>query len=179
VSSEGPNEKGSWKPAGSERPCHRCPYNWSSRSRIEVKPRKWNGVWKPRRRCCRRKAQARVAHRNLNLSNRRMRTRMSGGVGGDRLRGPLCAPVGGQLLCNTVQNQCGCGYATHRTRGCESTPLQVRSYLSRVSGPLLYRIDLHVDVPATSHGELVGEGDDVRSHLNPPHGGGYSLSKFG
>ena len=60
-------------------------------------------------------------------------------------------------LCKTVQNQCSCGYATHPTRSCTCTPLQVRHYLSRVSGPLLDRIDLHVEVPAVSHDELSGE----------------------
>ena len=59
-------------------------------------------------------------------------------------------------MCKTVQNQCNCGYATHPARECICTPLQVRHYLSRVSGPLLDRIDLHVDVPAVKHRELAG-----------------------
>ena len=66
-------------------------------------------------------------------------------------------------MCKTVQNQCNCGYATHPTRECICTPLQVRHYLGRVSGPLLDRIDLHVDVPAVRHRELAGEEGGERS----------------
>jgi magnesium chelatase family protein len=62
-----------------------------------------------------------------------------------------------------AMNPCNCGYATHPTRECICTPLQVRYYLGRVSGPLLDRIDLHVDVPAVRHRELVGEGGGERS----------------
>ncbi len=56
-----------------------------------------------------------------------------------------------------VPNPCICGYAAHPTRECICTPLQIRHYLGRVSGPLLDRIDLHVDVPAVRHRELTGE----------------------
>jgi magnesium chelatase family protein len=62
-----------------------------------------------------------------------------------------------------AMNPCGCGYATHPTRQCTCTPLQVRGYLNRVSGPLLDRIDLHVEVPAVRHDELTGEGSGEAS----------------
>jgi magnesium chelatase family protein len=62
-----------------------------------------------------------------------------------------------------AMNPCNCGYSTHPTRECLCTPLQVKHYLSRVSGPLLDRIDLHVDVPAVRHRELAGEADGERS----------------
>jgi len=55
-----------------------------------------------------------------------------------------------------AMNPCNCGYATHPTRECICTPLQVRHYLGRVSGPLMDRIDLHVDVPAVRHDDLAG-----------------------
>jgi magnesium chelatase family protein len=43
--------------------------------------------------------------------------------------------------------------------------LQVRSYLNRVSGPLLDRIDLHVEVPAVHHEELAGDGSGEASKV--------------
>ncbi len=45
-------------------------------------------------------------------------------------------------------NPCPCGYRSDPRRACSCTPPQVEKYLSRISGPLLDRIDLHVEVPA-------------------------------
>jgi magnesium chelatase family protein len=41
-------------------------------------------------------------------------------------------------------------------RECRCTPLQIQRYVNRISGPLLDRIDIHVDVPAVKFKELVG-----------------------
>jgi magnesium chelatase family protein len=62
-----------------------------------------------------------------------------------------------------AMNPCNCGYATHPTRECVCSPLQVRHYLSRVSGPLMDRIDIHVDVPAVCHDELASQDRGERS----------------
>ncbi len=56
-----------------------------------------------------------------------------------------------------AMNPCNCGYATHPARECICTPLQVRYYLGRVSGPLMDRIDIHIAVPAARHDDLAGE----------------------
>ena len=60
--------------------------------------------------------------------------------------------------CNTMliaaMNPCKCGYYGDSTRECTCTEAQVRHYLSRISGPLLDRIDLHVEVPAVKYQEL-------------------------
>ncbi|GAB4336485.1 MAG: YifB family Mg chelatase-like AAA ATPase [Desulfobulbaceae bacterium] len=46
-----------------------------------------------------------------------------------------------------AMNPCPCGYLGDRARECSCTPTQVQRYQSRLSGPLLDRIDLHVEVP--------------------------------
>lgn len=60
--------------------------------------------------------------------------------------------------CNTMliaaMNPCKCGYYGDTTRKCTCTEAQVRQYLSRISGPLLDRIDLHVEIPAVKYQEL-------------------------
>ena len=46
-----------------------------------------------------------------------------------------------------AMNPCPCGYFTDPKRECHCSPLQIQNYLSRVSGPLLDRIDIHLEVP--------------------------------
>lgn len=45
-----------------------------------------------------------------------------------------------------AMNPCPCGYATHPEKRCICNPMQIQKYMGRISGPLLDRIDLHVDV---------------------------------
>lgn len=49
-----------------------------------------------------------------------------------------------------AMNPCPCGWFGHPRRPCRCTPDQVTRYRARLSGPLLDRIDLHIDLPATS-----------------------------
>jgi len=53
-----------------------------------------------------------------------------------------------------AMNPCPCGYRTDPRRHCRCAPGEVQRYINRLSGPLLDRIDLHVDVPALSFDEL-------------------------
>jgi magnesium chelatase family protein len=67
--------------------------------------------------------------------------------------------------------RCPCGYFTDPRRECRCTPSQIHKYISRISGPLLDRVDIHVDVPALRYKELaaeyVGEGSaQVRARVN-------------
>ena len=51
-------------------------------------------------------------------------------------------------------NPCRCGYYGDSTRECRCTPAQIQQYLGKISGPLLDRIDIHIEVPAVPYQEL-------------------------
>jgi magnesium chelatase family protein len=55
-----------------------------------------------------------------------------------------------------AMNPCPCGFWNDPTRECRCTPLQIARYVGRISGPLLDRIDIHIDVPAVRFKELTG-----------------------
>ncbi|HUU43048.1 MAG TPA: YifB family Mg chelatase-like AAA ATPase [Planctomycetota bacterium] len=59
-----------------------------------------------------------------------------------------------RLMLVGAMNPCPCGFLGHPKRECSCTPRQVRNYLSKISGPLLDRIDIHVEVPAVEYREL-------------------------
>jgi len=50
---------------------------------------------------------------------------------------------------------CPCGFLGHPRKPCRCTPHQIQQYRGRLSGPLLDRIDLHIEVPAVSARELM------------------------
>jgi magnesium chelatase family protein len=52
---------------------------------------------------------------------------------------------------------CPCGYLGHYSSKCHCTPEQVARYRRRISGPLLDRIDLHIEVPAVKFREISSE----------------------
>jgi magnesium chelatase family protein len=55
-----------------------------------------------------------------------------------------------------AMNPCPCGYLGHFSGKCRCTPDQVARYRGKLSGPLLDRIDIHIEVPAVPEGELTG-----------------------
>lgn len=69
-----------------------------------------------------------------------------------RVKDKLTFPAAFMLV--AASNPCPCGYLGDPTRRCRCTPLQVQRYLSRLSGPLLDRIDLQVEVTAMAPEEL-------------------------
>jgi magnesium chelatase family protein len=64
------------------------------------------------------------------------------------------------LMLVSSMNPCPCGYYNHPERQCVCTPAAIQKYLSRISGPLLDRIDLHVEVTPVPFDELA-----QRDHL--------------
>lgn len=69
-----------------------------------------------------------------------------------RAAGRLTYPCNVMLI--AAMNPCPCGYYGHPTRKCTCSPLAVSHYLSKVSGPLLDRIDLHVEVMPVEFDDL-------------------------
>ena len=55
-----------------------------------------------------------------------------------------------------AMNPCPCGYHGSSAHACRCTPDQIHRYQSKLSGPLMDRIDLHVDVPALPNADLLG-----------------------
>ncbi len=59
-----------------------------------------------------------------------------------------------KLMLIVAMNPCPCGYCGDPTHECVCTPHQIRRYRSRLSGPLLDRLDIHIEVPAVPVKEL-------------------------
>lgn len=69
-----------------------------------------------------------------------------------RARRTLTFPSNFMLVCS--MNPCPCGYAADAKQRCRCTPAQIKRYVSKISGPLLDRIDIHVEVPSVPYREL-------------------------
>ena len=55
-----------------------------------------------------------------------------------------------------AMNPCPCGYFTDPKKECHCSAYQIQRYLSKISGPLLDRIDIHLNVPRLNYEELSG-----------------------
>lgn len=64
-------------------------------------------------------------------------------------------PSSFMLVC--AMNPCPCGYFTDPSKECTCTPPQIQKYMAKISGPLLDRIDLHIEVPAVKYKELASK----------------------
>jgi magnesium chelatase family protein len=53
-----------------------------------------------------------------------------------------------------AMNPCPCGYRNDTRRACQCTTPQIERYIGKISGPLLDRIDIHLEVPSVSYKEL-------------------------
>ena len=92
-----------------------------------------------------------------------------GSITVSRAIGSINYPAGFMLV--AAMNPCPCGFFTDPQKECVCTPLQIQRYRSRVSGPLLDRIDIQVEVPALRYQDLAskdaGESSDlIRQRVN-------------
>ena len=75
-----------------------------------------------------------------------------GSVTISRAAGSLTFPS--EFMLVAAMNPCPCGYFGDLKRECRCSPVQVQRYRQRISGPLLDRIDLHIEVPAVEYRDI-------------------------
>jgi magnesium chelatase family protein len=78
-----------------------------------------------------------------------------------RAAGSLTFPA--DIMLVAAMNPCPCGFAGHPKRECRCSPGQIERYRQRVSGPLLDRIDIHVDAPPVEYAELTSNAAEEAS----------------
>ncbi len=69
-----------------------------------------------------------------------------------RASGSLTFPA--DFILVAAMNPCPCGYSTDEKKQCSCTSTQIQKYLSKISGPLLDRIDMHIEVPAVRYKDI-------------------------
>lgn len=62
-----------------------------------------------------------------------------------------------RFLLVVALNPCPCGYRSHPRKPCRCSKGEIQRYMSRLSGPLLDRVDIHVDVPALTYDEIANK----------------------
>ncbi len=86
-----------------------------------------------------------------------------------RVAGTLSFPCSVMLVC--AMNPCPCGYFGHPSKPCTCPKGAAARYLDKVSGPLLDRLDIHIEVPPVDFDKLSGDGEcessaDIRKRVN-------------
>ena len=70
------------------------------------------------------------------------------------------------FMLSAAMNPCPCGYFNDTSHQCSCTPPMIQRYVSKISGPLLDRIDIHIDVPAVKYRELrAGEATESAAEI--------------
>jgi len=78
-----------------------------------------------------------------------------------RTKGTVRFPA--EFMFVAAMNPCPCGYFGTDGRRCKCTPGQIERYMSKISGPLVDRIDIHIDVPAVTFGRLRSKAGGIDS----------------
>lgn len=86
-------------------------------------------------------------------------------------RSSVTASFPARFMLVAAMNPCPCGYFGDRVHACRCSPQQIRQYQAKISGPLLDRIDLHIEVPSVKYRALSdkerGESSaEVRTRVN-------------
>ena len=93
-----------------------------------------------------------------------------GSVTVTRAAAKLTFPASFMLVC--AMNPCKCGYFGDSSRQCTCNPTAIKKYLDKVSGPLLDRIDIEIELPSVSYDEISGRTEqgessaDIRKRVN-------------
>jgi len=80
-----------------------------------------------------------------------------------RVHDTLNFPAGIMLV--AAMNPCPCGYFTDPKRPCKCSPNAIERYMGRISGPLIDRIDIHVEVPPVPWRQLRADSDGMSSEM--------------
>ncbi|MEK9158989.1 MAG: YifB family Mg chelatase-like AAA ATPase, partial [Patescibacteria group bacterium] len=81
-----------------------------------------------------------------------------------RAQGSLTFPA--RFMMVASQNPCPCGYASDTEKTCTCSPLQISKYQKKISGPLLDRIDLHIEVPRVKMQKLISTTDEEKTETS-------------
>jgi magnesium chelatase family protein len=84
-----------------------------------------------------------------------------GSITVSRTGGTFTFPSKLMLVC--AMNPCPCGFLTDPKKECHCTPLSVQKYMSKISGPLLDRIDIHIEVPPVQYKDLSDDNTGEKS----------------
>ncbi len=74
-----------------------------------------------------------------------------------------------EFMLVAAMNPCPCGYFGDLKRECRCSPVQVQRYRQRISGPLLDRIDLHIEVPAVEYRDISSDRAEEKSDAPRAH----------
>lgn len=78
-------------------------------------------------------------------------------------RSSVIADFPARFMLVAAMNPCPCGFFGDRVHACRCSPQQIRQYQGKISGPLLDRIDLHIEVPSVRYRALTGKEDGESS----------------
>ena len=90
-------------------------------------------------------------------------------------RSSVTAAYPSEFMLVAAMNPCPCGYYGDTKRSCRCSPQQIRQYQSRISGPLMDRIDIHIEVPSVKYRDLTGKSTgesslDIADRVNRARG---------